>query len=287
MRAGAVIAALSAFYFVAMRFFIMPSVGSWGFSDLYKDLVPRGTEGFAGIVKTMVTNPTFTFRTLLNNDKARYALQILAPLAFLPLRRPWLAISVLPGAILTLLTTGYGPTLDIGYQYGCDFVPYVFPAAAMALALLGRGQDNEDNQHNQDGLARQRAAATTLALASLVATAAWGAIPPRHEYHSSYGTISFAPPTAQERNRLRGLDEAMRLVPPKAILAASDREIPHVSNRLDCWNLSVGFEGADYIIYTKIDPIPPDREQVARARAAGWRTLYDSPEMGLLARPGL
>jgi uncharacterized membrane protein len=281
-REGAVIAALSAVYFVAMRFIIMPSVGSWGFADLYKDLIPRGSDGFVGIVKTMVTNPTFTFRTLLNNDKARYALQILAPLAFLPLRRPWLAVSLLPGAILTLLTTGYGPTLDIGYQYGCDFVPYLFPAAVLALAMLGRGRDGQDG-----GPPRQRAAAATLALASLIATAAWGAIPPRHDFHSSYGTISLARPTAQDRRRLRALDEAMRAVPPKAVLAASDRELPHVSNRLDCWNLSVGFQGADYIIYTKIDPIQPDREQVAKALAAGWRRIYDSPEIGLLVRPGL
>ncbi|HEY6476573.1 MAG TPA: DUF2079 domain-containing protein, partial [Polyangia bacterium] len=243
-REGAVITAVSAVYFVAMRFFVMPSVGSWGFAELYKDLVPRGTDGFAGIVETMVTNPSYTFRTLLTNDKARYALQILVPLAFLPLRRPWLAVSVIPGAILTLLTTGYGPTLDIGYQYGCDFVPYVFPAVALALEALGRRPDGE---------ARRRAAAAALALAALIATAAWGAIPPRHDYHSSYGTLSFARPTAEERRRLRALEEAMRLVPPKAILAASDRELPHVSNRMDCWNLSVGFEGADYIIYTKID----------------------------------
>jgi uncharacterized membrane protein len=281
-REGAVIAALSAVYFVVMRFVVMPSVGSWGFAELYKDLVPRGTEGFPGIVKTMVTNPTYTFRTLLSNDKARYALQILAPLAFLPLRRPWLAVSVVPGAILTLLTTGYGPTIDIGYQYGPDFVPYIFPAAVLALELLGRGQDGEEA-----GPAHRRAAGATLALASLVATAAWGAIPPRQGYHSSYGTLSFAPPTAQERRRLRALDEAMVAVPRQAILAASDRELPHVSNRIDCWNLAVGFEGADYIIYTKIDPITPDREQVARALAAGWRALYDGPEIGLLARPGL
>jgi uncharacterized membrane protein len=281
VREGAVIATLSALYFVVMRFVVMPSVGSWGFADLYKDLVPRGTEGFAGIIETMVTNPTYTFRTLLTNDKARYALQILAPLAFLPLRRPWLAVSVIPGAILTLLTTGYGPTIDIGYQYGPDFIPYVFPAAVLALELLGRGQDQEA------GPPRRSAAGATLALASLIATVAWGAIPPRHHYHSSYGTLSFAPPTAQERRRLRALQEAMRLVPPKAILAASDRELPHVSNRIDCWNLAVGFQGADYVIYTKIDPITPDREQVERARAAGWRTLYDTPEIGLLARPGL
>ena len=79
----------------------------------------------------------------------------------------------------------------------------------------------------------------------------------------------------------------MRLVPKKAILAASDRELSHVSNRIECWNLAVGTEGADYAIYTKIDPIPPDRAEVAKAQAAGWITVYDSPEIGLLKRPGL
>jgi hypothetical protein len=77
----------------------------------------------------------------------------------------------------------------------------------------------------------------------------------------------------------------MRLVPRDAVLAASDRELSHVSNRIECWNLAVGWVGADYILYTHIDPIPPDRDQVARAQAAGWITLFDTPEIGLLKRP--
>ncbi len=280
-REGALVAAISAAYFVAMRFFIMPAVGAWGFSDIYKDLIPAGEGGFGAVVKTLVTNPLYTLRTLLTPEKLRYALQIVAPVAFLPLRRRWLAVWLLPAAILTLLTTGYGPTLDIGYQYGADFVPYVFPAVALALAMLGA------NQERDTGTARRRAAAATMVLASLIATAAWGAFPPRRVFHSSYGVISFAPPTAQERRRLKALEEAMRLVPKKAILAASDRELSHVSNRIECWNLAVGTEGADYALYTKIDPIPPDRLEVSKAQAAGWVTVYDSPEIGLLRRPGL
>jgi len=280
-REGAIVAALSAVYFVAMRFVIMPSVGAWGFSDIYKDLIPAGEGGFGAVVKTLATNPLYTLRTLLTPEKLRYALQIVAPVAFLPLRRRWLAVWLIPAAILTVLTTGYGPTLDIGYQYGADFVPYVFPAVALALAALGT------KQGMAAGSARRRAAAATMVLGSLIATAAWGAFPPRRVFHSSYGVISFAPPTAQERRRLKALDEAMRLVPKKAILAASDRELSHVSNRIECWNLAVGTEGADYALYTKIDPIPPDRAEVAKAQAAGWVTVYDSPEIGLLKRPGL
>ncbi|HTB57578.1 MAG TPA: DUF2079 domain-containing protein [Polyangia bacterium] len=298
-REGAVVAAVSAVYFVALRFFIMPAVGAWGFSDIYKDLIPAGESGFGPVVKTLLTNPLYTLRTLLTPEKLRYALQIVAPLAFLPVRRRWLAVWLIPGAILTLLTTGYGPTLDIGYHYGADFVPYVFPAVVLALAALGgataAGMATDTTAAptagttagTTEGTSRRRAAAATLVLASFIATASWGAIPPRRVFHSSYGVISFAPPTAQERRRLQALDAAMRLVPKKAILAASDRELSHVSNRIECWNLAVGTQGADYALYTKIDPIPPDRAAVANAQAAGWVTVYDSPEIGLLKRPGL
>jgi uncharacterized membrane protein len=277
VREGMAIAIASAVYFVLMRFVIMPAVGPWGFADLYKQLFPAGDSSFVGVLKTLATNPLYTLRTLMTPEKLRYTLQILAPLAFLPLRRWWLAASLVPGAVLTLLTTEYGPTLDIGYQYGCDFVPYVFPAAAMALAELRRQPDR--------GPVKARAAAATFGLATVLATAAWGAFPPRKTFHSSYGFLTFAPPTPQEQRRLAALDAAMRLVPRDAVLAASDRELSHVSNRIECWNLAVGWVGADYILYTHIDPIPPDRDQVARAQAAGWITLFDTPEIGLLKRP--
>ncbi len=275
VREGAAIAIASAIYFVLMRFVIMPAVGPWGFADIYKQLFPAGESSFLGVLKTMATNPLYTLRTLMTPEKLRYGLQILVPLAFLPLRRWWLAASIVPGAVLTLLTTEYGPTLDIGYQYGCDFVPYVFPAAALALAEL----------RQQPGRVNARAAAATFALATVLATAGWGAFPPRKTFHSSYGFLDFTPPTPQEQRRLAALEAAMRMVPRDAVLAASDRELSHVSNRIECWNLAVGWQGADYIIYTHIDPIPPDRDQVARAQAAGWTTLFDTPEIALMKRP--
>jgi uncharacterized membrane protein len=266
----------SSIYFVLMRFVVMPSVGAWGFADIYKGLFPVGNHSFGGVLQTMATNPLYTLRTLLNGEKLRHVLQILAPLAFLPLRRWALAASLVPGAILTWLTTEYGPTLDIGYQYGADFVPYVFPAAALALAMM---------RERADGPVRARAAAATFALASLLATAAWGAFPPRSTFHSSYGFLDADPPTPRDRRRLAAIDQAMKLVPRDAILAASDRELPHVSNRTECWNLAEGFAGADYILYTHGGPSPLDDNMVARARASGWISIFDTPEIGLLKRP--
>jgi uncharacterized membrane protein len=277
LRVGAAIFAVSVGYFVAFRFFIMPAVGAWGFADLYKQLFPADEPNFVGIVRTMLSNPLFTARTLFTDEKLRYALQILTPLAFLPLRRPYLALSLLPAAFFTFLTTQYLPTVSINYQYSSHFVGYIFPAAALALALLGEGPQ---------GQVRRRAAAATLIVATLMATAQWGAIPPRHTLRSSYGWINFEPPTAEERQRRHDLEELGRMVPLTASLAVSDREVPHLSNRYECWNLAAGYEGADYVLYTTMNAIPPDLAQGAAAERAGYTRLAERPGLILLRRPG-
>ena len=44
-------------------------------------------------------------------------MQLLVPLALLPLRTPWLLLLAIPGVLFTLLTTGYGPALSIHFHY--------------------------------------------------------------------------------------------------------------------------------------------------------------------------
>ena len=96
-RAGIVIFLTSASYFVALRFVVMPAVGTSGHAELYKGLFPDGMRTFSGVVLTILSNPVFTLKTMITTDKLRYLLQILLPLAFLPLRRAWLAASLAPG----------------------------------------------------------------------------------------------------------------------------------------------------------------------------------------------
>ena len=137
VRAGLATLLVSVVYFGVMRFWIMPRAGSWFFADIYKQLQPPGDASYRGILKTLLTNPTFVVQTLLTEAKLRYALQILLPLALLPLRRPWLWASLLPGAAVTLLTTQSWAQTDIAFQYVAYFPPLIFPAAALALASYG------------------------------------------------------------------------------------------------------------------------------------------------------
>ena len=242
-RMGALIFVLSVAYFAVIKFVVMPRFGTCWYSDMYRELYPTGENSYGGVMKTLITNPVFVFKTLITTEKMTYFLLTIAPLAFLPLRRRLLWMSLLPGAFFTLLTTGYGPTVEISFQYVCYNIPYLFLAAALALALMGQGKAAR---------AKQWGAVCAMAVGTLLATNVWGAMPPSSKFKGGFATIGeFKPLSKEERQKLRDLRELAAMVPKKAALAVSEQEYPHVSSRLDCLDLRDGYEGADYILYAE------------------------------------
>jgi uncharacterized membrane protein len=242
-RIGALMFALSVAYFAVIKFAVMPRFGTCWYSEMYRELYPTGENSYGGVMKTFITNPVFVFKTLITTEKMTYFLLTIAPLAFLPLRRRLLWLSVMPGAFFTLLTTGYGPTVEISFQYVCYNIPFLFLAAAIALALMGQGQAAR---------AKQWGAVGAMAVATLLATNVWGAIPPSSKFKGGFASIGeFKPLSKEERQKAHDLRELAAMVPKKAALAVSEQEYPHVSSRLDCLDLRDGYEGADYILYAE------------------------------------
>ena len=230
-------------YFGMMTLVVMPwlgksSFGVWTASYIYKDLIPKGAQSISGVMATLISNPAYTFKTLVVADKLRYALQILVPLAFLPLRRGYLAVALIHGSLLTVLTTGYGPTIDIGFQYGANFIPYVFPASVLAL---------EGMSAPPGGVGRQRAALVTMMLGTALCGVFWGAIPPREAIHGGFDTLPMTRPTPADQQKDEDLRALQALVPPDAWLAVSDHELPHLS-RLNILSLKDTTD-ADYLLY--------------------------------------
>jgi uncharacterized membrane protein len=239
VRAGLVIAAVSTSYFVLMRFIVMPRLGPWWFGEMYDDLTPEGPGNFSGVIATLVTNPMHVLHKVATADKLKYALQILVPLAFLPIRRAALVLSIVPGSIFTLLTTGYAPTTDIGFQYSGQFTAYIFPAAALALAGYGAPRTPS---------VRRGAAFGALVLATCLATFHWGAFPPRRTVHGGFAEVAMIAPTDANRQRDRDLRELHAMIPPQASVAISEMEMAHVSH-MTVRGLSDGVFDADYILY--------------------------------------
>ena len=239
-KAGLLMAVVGAAYFVIIRFVIMPSHGTGWFSDIYKDLypLPSGPNTYGGVMQTLITNPVQVFRTLLTAEKLKYFLQVIAPLAFLPIRRAYLLPALIPGAMFTLLTTGYGPTTDIAFQYSGHFTPYVFSAAAVALGSYRALRPFVF-----------RSAVAALAVGTFLCTRHWGAFPPNHALKGGFAVISFARPSAADFRKRRDLAELAAMIPENASFAASEQELPHVSGRLKVMTLRDGAGGAEYVIY--------------------------------------
>lgn len=239
-RFGAGLAAASAAWFVIDKFVIMPLAGSWWFASIYKDLAPAGEPGYGAVVQTILINPAYLVSTLLKEDKLVYFLHLFAPLAFLPLRRPLLALLAVPGFFFTLMTTDYQPTISIGFQYTTHWIPYVFATTVIALKLIGQSQ----------GMTRRRAALCAMILAVVAHSTVFGAVFQHETFKGGFAEIQFAE-TAADRKQYAGFQRLASKVPAGASLAASETEVPHVAARLDAYTLKTSHGDADYLLVRK------------------------------------
>jgi uncharacterized membrane protein len=244
-RMALVMTIVAAVYFVVIKVFVMPHFGQWWFNEFYKELYPAGENTYGGIVKTLLSNPTYVFKTLITVDKLVLMLLVLAPLAFLPLRRGVLWMSLLPALPFTILTTAYWPTVQISFQYILFFVPFIFTASALALASL---------RNSAQGGPRLLGALGAIVVATFLTTRVWGAMPPGpgDKFKGGFRDIpTFRATTEGEKQKARDIAELAAKVPPKASLAVSETEHPHVSNRLDIMALRASYDGADFILYAE------------------------------------
>src|SRR5690606_14017190 len=110
---------LSTVYFLVVKFVVMPAHSQAGqsFSWLFQGLIPPGDAGFAGVLRTLVTNPVFTFSSVFNQEKCEYLLRTLGPVLLLPIRHRLVWLLCLPAFIFTLLATGYPPMVQTRFQY--------------------------------------------------------------------------------------------------------------------------------------------------------------------------
>jgi uncharacterized membrane protein len=238
VRFGFVLAAVSVSYFAILRFGVMPYLGSWTFANMYEGLIPKGETGYVGIMRTVTTNPAFFLGTLLTQEKLVYVLHLFAPVVFLPWRRATLAFLASAGFFFTLMTTGYKPTLSISFQYTTHWIPYIFAATVLSLRLLGHD------------LAWRRAATAALAFAVLFHSLVFGALFQQEFFVGGFGHVPFGL-TASERLRYEDMKALVAKIPPDATVAATESELPHVSNRLTAFALRDSHGGADYLLVNR------------------------------------
>jgi uncharacterized membrane protein len=253
-RFGALLVVVSASWFVVDKFVIMAWAGRWWFSAMYKDLMAgSGAEkGYGSVIKTLLVNPTYTLSTLLKADKAAYLLHLLAPLAMLPARRIGILLLASSAALFTLLTTGYGPTIQISFQYTTHWMPYLFGATVLALNALGK---------EANGWARQCGAVAALAVCIVAHSYVFGAVMQHNSFVAGFGRVQFAM-SDTERQTYADFRALAAKIPKTASVAATENLVAHVSSRTDAYTLRSHHGDADFLLFTKHAALGSDLKKV-------------------------
>lgn len=244
-RAGLVVAAVSTVYFLIMKMVIMPlGTHHQSFEEIYTGLQAPGRSGFSAVLWTLLTNPGFVVQTLIKPDKLVYALQIAAPLAFLPWTRPIGWLCTIPGFLFCLLETNAPPVIQISFQYAVHFIAYAYLALIHNLAPLAQGEVPAA-AHDRT---RMRAALCAYALAMVLGSYQFGAVLQQNTARGGYGPFVFGT-TPQKQELYQALRKVLTKLPPNAKVTASEMLVPHVSNRRYAYTMRTGIHDAEYLLY--------------------------------------
>ncbi|HKY36732.1 MAG TPA: DUF2079 domain-containing protein [Polyangiaceae bacterium] len=269
--AGLVLTTVSTSYFLLMRFYVMEEAGDWWFPTMYKELWSDGERGFRSVIKTLITNPLFVITKLAIEKKVIYLLHLLVPLAFLPLRRWYLWLSLLPGGLLTLLVTNYDPPTQFSFHYVMHWAPYLFMASVLALVAIGKSPDL--------GPLRQRAALLTLCGATAVLSFNYGAFAMReNSFKGGFNKIEFTVSQA-EKQRYERLKDLIKPIGPDDTVAATEKIGPHLSSRRILHTMRTGPRGTTWIVASS-------RELKLSKTKASLKAVLDKGEYGLVRRSG-
>jgi len=267
-RAGLIVAAIGAVYFVVVKFIVMPRfVGFTAYVHQYQDLVPAGETGFSGVLKTVFGNPGFTATTVLERDKILYLLQIMAPLAFFPWRRPIGLLCSVPGFFFTMLATKYPMLTRLGFQYTAYWTSFLFLAVVANLRWLDRAERAASSEPAAADVRRSRSAwKVAMAAATLVTCYQLG---PMFQQNTSWaGFLPLRETRPTDHMRHDDLYFLIGQIPADASVAASEMLVAHVSSRKNAHTLKHGHFDADYIL-VRSPPSGTDFEHLVAAIRTG------------------
>jgi uncharacterized membrane protein len=206
-KVGLITAGVAVAYFVVAVYVVLDHFNGVGTLNAWR--VPFG--GIEGLVSTTFTHPWQVITYVFSENRPWYVLQMLAPLALVPLLSPGtmlIAIGPLMSNVLSTFSYQHG----IKYHYGTLILPVLALATAHALTRFNTG--------------RRAVIAGVILFAAIGSTAVLGPALAT-SYYGGYGS---APSPA-------AIQAAFDLVPPDAVLATYYRLTPHADHRQFVYDL--------------------------------------------------
>ena len=267
-RAGWLLAVTATAWFCVASFVLIPRTAAAypGFSA--PSPFADGKATLAGALVSSLANPVNFLIGALREAKVQYGLHFLAPLAFLPLRRPALLLLLVPGVLASLATPSLWPATPSAYQFTAHWVPFVFLAAVLGLWLM---------QFEPGGASRRAAALCTLFVVMLGHSHAFGAVLDRGHFQREVQKV-LADMTPETKARYARLMRLANRIPRDASVAATDYVAPHVSARPEVRSFRHELGAVDYVLVSSLE--------VHGVNANKLREAAATQKLGLLERAG-
>ena len=224
-RRAAVILAAGAVAWVATAVVVIMPAFALQSSNAHIQRYSRLGDGPREIALTFLTRPWEAVAVIATPGRLLYLLAMLLPLLLLPLAAPGLALVGLPQLLINLFAAT-GPAQTVDYHYAVLLVPVLVASSLLGLAHLRA-------QRRPDALGRFVAEPRWVAAALVGAVVLsgvfqgplplWGWVP---------GGWGGAPRNAFTIDaQAKAMDEAIALIPPDAVVAATNNAGSHLSAR--------------------------------------------------------
>lgn len=251
VREGVWITCLSGAYFLTVKFGLMPLFGSWWFDDMYGDLKSEGSKGFGSIVLTLLSNQAFVLRAVMNEPKFLYLLHMTVPVLALWLRRPLLVLAVLPAMISSLLVTNRPPLFQPSFQYTYLWLGYTVAASILAV-----------------NKARKGATAVALVVLALSLDVQKGLLLGGERILGGFSMKDLVVRPA-DRELMAQFEKITALLPRDAVVSVTEREGPHLSNRLTLFSLKFALGPDPEYLLIAHPGIRGEQEHIREAMESG------------------
>jgi len=217
---------LSVFYYLI--WIAIPSVrGSAHFAlSYYSDFGSSPSS----IAKTIILNPIKTFGTLFGEDRIGYIIQLLLPVAFLPLISVEYLIFAIPDLLVNLLSNN--PQLhQIYYQYSAGITPFLFISSIFSIKKI----------LEKFKFIKIEWLIYLLIVSSLIGAYRTGPLP----FSKQPNIDMFEKPLDNKKT----ISKFIASIPKKYSVAATNNLGSHLSRRKRIYTIPEGLDRADYILF--------------------------------------
>ncbi len=220
---GIIIAALSGVYFVYITNWLTENGdGQMMAASRFGNLTIDPEEGFGGIIKNVLTNPSYFFSLFTKEETFIFFIQVMLPLLFMPFftRKIHRFLLIIPFVIMNLVVgAGYGYAASIGYQY-------IFGPACLLIYMSVVNLEDFDRE-KKNMLISSAAVASVIASITLVSN--------EIRYCESYDARS---------EHYQALEECLDSVPKDGRVVANTWYQPHIADRKEVYI----FDNNDFIV---------------------------------------